>query len=132
MIVSQSRLLALAKGGCYYLSLYAASKGRNVLYSDMPMVLELADALTRRGLIDDHFYVKDAIAVLRFLGAPVNCCLYNVDSEGLIRIEHWVRECNNEIGEHFIVRWKEGSVYDPYGNSTTVALGRLKDVRVFK
>lgn len=114
----------IGRYGCYMLCLIKAS-GKNV-----------DDALTYYRLfknmrwIDDECYVKDPSSILSYLtNEDYSVKKSTIKENADVVIEYWYNKTTRL--HHFVLRQKNGELWDPLGKSNTVANGEIESYRIF-
>lgn len=114
--------------GCYFLSLLyigAHQCGRDI--SELN-ILNLYEKALSRGAIRDDLYVIDPIVVINLAGGSICYAKHSQSPVGMYNVGVY----KNGSHEHFVVVDKESHVvFDPLGDSETVAHGRIVSYRSF-
>lgn len=120
----QHELEMIGKYGCYLLSILH-HKGEE------DNVLKYYRYFLKKGFIDEECYVKDPVSIMKYITGNN----YNVIKTTTIPVNADIVICYyyNPTTKlhHFVYKEKDGTIWDPLGNSNTVKNGYIESYRVF-
>lgn len=119
----QSKALLIGKYGCYFLSLLANF--------DCEDVFRKYDYYTSKGWMGEDCYIKNPLAIVEDLSGESGWSIKKsaIKETAGITIEYWYNSAT-KLG-HFVLRRKNGELFDPLGKSNTVANGSIESYRLF-
>ena len=127
----------IGKYGCYFLSLIAGLKGFSESNLDRKVsvdIFELFEYCQKKGWLDEECTVINPDAIGKFV-LGFNCVTRkaNIEYKPLtneIEITKYTRGESGKTWNHFVLTRDNKVLYDPYGNSQTVAKGKPLDKRI--
>lgn len=120
----QKEYESIGRWGCYLLCLIKAS-GKNV-----DEALNYYRLFLSKQWIDEGCYVKNPVAILKYLtGKDYSVKKSAIKEDADVVIEYWYNKATGL--HHFVLRQKNGELFDPLGKSNTVANGKVESYRLF-
>lgn len=121
----QKKLKVIGDEGCYFLCILKACNVKD------ERIISLYDYFVAMGYMDKDCYVKNPEAIVGFLLSKKVIC-YKSNNEEKDALFNIARFYNDRTGFSHFVLITENGIWDTFGNSKTVAEGRIVDYRVFR
>lgn len=121
----QKKLKTLGTDGCYFLCILKACNVKD------ERIVSLYDYFVVMGYLAEDCYVKNPEAIVKFLLNKNVICYKsrNKEDDALFCIARFYNEKTDF--SHFVLI-TDSDIWDPLGNSKTVAEGHIVDYRIFR